>query len=146
MNFKKQSAGLISPGTGTLALLLPYIPAVIWASIILVLTLLPPQALPKVPDWSLISINSLAHLFVFLIWSFLILFGYYRSKSNLVTRNINSIIITLLLAVSYGALIELLQGLMRLGRQPDIADIYFNTIGAVLGIIFFYLVKKYFKI
>ncbi len=143
MNTKKQSTNL-SPSTGTLVLLKPYFPAIAWATVILILTLLPPQALPKVPNWDLISINSLAHLFVFLVWAFLLLFGFYRSNVNGLTYRFSSILFTFILAVSYGALIELLQGLMRLGRQPDIADIFFNTIGAVLGIIFFYLVKQFF--
>ncbi len=117
-----------------------YFPALGWAALILILTLLPPQALPKVPDWNIISVNSLAHLFVFMVWAFLVLDGSTRSSSTSGIRR-NRILFTLILAVSYGALIELLQGLMRLGRQPDVADIAFNTVGAFLGILFFYLFK-----
>ncbi len=117
-----------------------YFPALGWAALILILTLLPPQALPKVPDWNIISVNSLAHLFVFMVWAFLVLDGSTRSSSTSGIRR-NRILFTLILAVSYGALIELLQGLMRLGRQPDVADIAFNTVGALLGILFFYLFK-----
>ncbi|PSR56310.1 hypothetical protein AHMF7605_23830 [Adhaeribacter arboris] len=113
-----------------------------WAALILILTLLPPQALPKVPDWNIISINSLAHLFVFMVWAFLVLDGFAKSSAGSGLRK-NSILFTLLLAISYGALIELLQGFMRLGRQPDIVDIVFNTTGALLGIMFFFLVKRY---
>lgn len=144
MNTRKQSTNL-SPTTGTLVLLKPYLPAITWATVILVLTLLPPQVLPKVPNWDLISVNSLAHLFVFLVWAFLLLFGFYRSNVNGLTKKFSSVLFTFILAVSYGALIELLQGFMRLGRQSDIADIFFNTIGALLGIISFYLIKNFFK-
>lgn len=122
----------------------PYLPALSWAAIILILTLLPPQALPKVPDWNLISISSLAHLFFFMTWAFLLLVGSFRSNTNSTRRKYSRTGLTFILAVSYGALIELLQGWMRLGRQPDIADIFFNTVGALLGIISFYLVKKFF--
>ncbi len=120
-----------------------YFPALSWAVIILILTLLPPQALPKVPEWNLVSISSLAHLFFFMTWAFLLLMGFFRSNINAANRNYNRIWLTFILAVSYGALIELLQGWMRLGRQPDVADIFFNTVGALLGIVFFYLVKKF---
>ncbi len=120
----------------------PYIPALSWAAIILILTLLPPQALPKVPNWSLISISSLAHLFFFMTWAFLLLIGFFRSNVNSTNRKYSRVWLTFILAVSYGALIELLQGLMRLGRQPDVADIFFNTVGALLGIISFYLLKN----
>ncbi len=75
----------------------------------------------------------------------MLLVGFFRSKTNPANRKYSSTLFTFVLAVSYGALIEVLQGLMRLGRQPDMADIFFNTIGALLGIIFFYLVKKFFK-
>ncbi|MDQ4141359.1 MAG: VanZ family protein [Bacteroidota bacterium] len=119
-----------------------YLPALGWGTIILILTLLPPQALPKVPNWNIISVNSLAHLFVFLVWAFLLLDGFARSSPTPQLRK-NRIVLTLLLAVSYGALIELLQGLMRLGRQPDIVDIFYNTAGALLGIMLFYLVRRY---
>lgn len=122
----------------------PYFPALSWAAIILILTLLPPQALPKVPDWSLISISSLAHLFFFMTWALLLLLGFFRSNSNTGNRKYSRIWFTFILAVSYGALIEVLQGLMRLGRQPDVADIFFNTVGALLGIASFYLIKKLF--
>ena len=119
-----------------------YIPALGWALIILILTLAPPQALPKVPKWDLISVNSLAHLFVFLVWAFLLLTGFARSAQNLSFRS-SGTWITLLLAVCYGALIELLQGLMRLGREPDVVDIVYNTIGALLGTVLFYLFRRY---
>ncbi|WP_147275702.1 VanZ family protein [Adhaeribacter pallidiroseus] len=103
--------------------------------------MLPPQALPKVPDWSLTSIHSLAHLFIFMTWAFLLLTGFFRAATS---GKYNRIWVTFILAVSYGALIEVLQGLMRLGRQPDIVDIFFNTLGALLGIAAFFLVKKFF--
>lgn len=128
-----------------MAFLKPYLPALSWAAVILVLTLLPPQALPKVPEWNVISINSLAHLFVFLVWAFLLLIGFFRSSTNALSGKYG-IILTLILAVSYGALIELLQGWMRLGRQPDVVDIVYNTIGALLGIVLFYSVKSYKRI
>ncbi|QMU30183.1 VanZ family protein [Adhaeribacter radiodurans] len=120
----------------------PYLPAVGWAALILILTLLPPQALPKVPDWNIISIHSLAHLFVFMVWAFLVLDGFTKSSAGSGLRT-SQIFLTLFLAISYGIIIELLQGFMRLGRQPDIVDVVYNTVGALLGILFFYLVKVY---
>ena len=127
-------------------ILKPYFPALSWAAIILILTLLPPQALPKVPDWNLISVSSLAHLFFFMTWAFLLLLGFFRANASSTSLSYSRIGLTFILAVSYGALIEVLQGLMRLGRQPDVADIFFNTVGALLGIASFYLVKSFVKI
>jgi VanZ family protein len=81
----------------------------------------------------LLSFDSLAHAFVFMVWSFLLLFG--SSRASAQRLNTWS---TLLAAVGYGALIELLQGLMRLGRHPDWKDIVCNTFGAILGVLLFY--------
>ncbi len=114
-----------------------YLPALAWGFVILILTLVPPQALPKVPQWNLLSFDSLAHAFVFMVWSFLLLFGSARASF----RRFNTWG-TFLAAVSYGAIIELLQGLMRLGRHPDWKDIVCNTVGAVLGIVLFYTVSN----
>ena len=122
-----------------------YRPALGWALVILVLTLLPPQALPKVPKWDLISVSSLAHVTVFLVWAFLLLYGFFRTEANFSSRA-KGTWLALLLAVSYGALIEVLQGIMRLGRQPDIVDIGYNTIGAVMGILLFYFVRRTLKL
>jgi VanZ family protein len=106
-----------------------FIPAIIWAALILILTLLPGKTIPGVPVW---GIDKIAHLFLFAVLMYLALQG--LGNQGIVKKKI---IILFLLCFSYGILIEILQNFIP-GRSFSVYDITANTAGIAVG----YLVQK----
>ncbi|WP_205501519.1 VanZ family protein [Rufibacter psychrotolerans] len=111
---------------------LHYALALGWAVVILVLTLLPPQAFPTGPDWDLLSFDSLVHALLFGVQLVLLLFGFLRDPSVRLGKRL--LFSAFLLVVFFGILVEVLQGSMGLGRMADPGDALSNTIGCVLGL------------
>ena len=104
-----------------------FVPAMACASLILVLCLMSPKYIPDI-EFRLLSPDKIAHFLLFglllqsLIWGLV--------KNQLFSyRNIFWFTAA---TIAYGALIELLQMLMRNGRSADVDDIVADAIGAVL--------------
>ncbi|MGV3539285.1 MAG: VanZ family protein [Rufibacter sp.] len=119
-----------------------YAPALGWAVLILIGTLLPAQALPPVPDWDLLSVDTLAHAVLFGGQLLLLLFGLRRDTSARPTGK--TISICFLAVSAFGVLVEILQGNMGLGRAYDPADMVSNSIGCLLGLLAWLLVFRRF--
>lgn len=107
-----------------------YIASLIWALIILILTLTPGKS---VPDLKIFTYDKLGHLGIFLIQAYFFVSGLYLDKKS-VTK---SILWGLLLTVIYGAIIEIGQGYVP-DRAMDWQDLVANCTGSVLGIAIFY--------
>ena len=107
---------------------------------ILALSIMPTSSLPKF-DWSnLIGFDKLAHLGVYSILSFLILYGANSIQGS--KMYIKAIVVS----SAYGVLMEILQFSFYTGRYFEILDIIANIIGSFLGAVFFKLLDKYFNI
>ena len=127
-----------------MAPLLKYnLPALLWATVILFLTLLPAYSLPEVPAWELISFATASHAAVFFVLALLLCFGLTKQTTYGNLRR-HSSWVTLVVSVLFGVLIEFLQTIMGLGRQGDIMDVVSNTIGTVAGIAVFSLAYRQF--
>ncbi|HSI89675.1 MAG TPA: hypothetical protein VK927_01100, partial [Adhaeribacter sp.] len=89
-----------------------HFPALLWAAVIAVLTLLPSASLPPLPHWELLSFDTLAHAAVFGLLTFLVI----RSLLYLYGRNNlwPAIGIAMALCLFFGIIIELLQTIMRM--------------------------------
>ena len=116
----------------------------LWATVILLLTLLPAASMPQVPAWELISVPTLAHAIVFFILAVLLLWGFTKqSRFPVLCRQ--AALLTLTGSVLFGAGIEGLQMVLNWGRQGDPLDVISNSIGTVSGIAAYYwLLKKSF--
>lgn len=113
------------------------IAAILWAAIILVLTLTPGEHVPQV---GVFSYDKLGHSIIFGIQSFLIPFGLAsHPKVSLSMKSI--LIISLIFTIIYGAGLEIMQHFIP-GRAMDYVDALANTLGAIVGIIAFYLLNK----
>ncbi|WP_207433175.1 hypothetical protein [Sabulibacter ruber] len=113
-----------------------------WAVVILVLTLLPAQALPPGPDWDFITVDTLVHAILFGVQLLLLLFGFLRDPSVLLSRRL--VTYSFLFVVFFGILVEILQGSMGLGRQADPVDAISNTIGCFFGLGIWVLIPRRF--
>ncbi|WP_192823075.1 VanZ family protein [Rufibacter sp. LB8] len=119
---------------------LTYAPALGWAVLILIGTLLPAQALPSAPQWELLTFDSLVHAVLF---GGQLLLALYALRKD---RNLTSLSFTVafLLVVLFGGLVEVLQGSMGYGRSADIGDAISNTVGCLLGLVLWFAVVRRF--
>jgi VanZ family protein len=105
-----------------------YIPVVLWTVMILILTLLPGNAVPDVPVF---GIDKLVHVFIFGMLMYLTCYAIAKSRNQPVTRTTG-----LLIAAAYSIIlsvgIEILQNYVP-GRSFSYADIVANITGIVLG-------------
>jgi glycopeptide antibiotics resistance protein len=116
----------------------------LWATVILLLTLLPAASMPEVPSWELISVPTLAHAIVFFILSVLVLRGFTK-QSQFPALCRQAALLTLTGSFLFGACIEGLQMMLNWGRQGDPLDVISNSIGTVSGVAAYYwLLKKSF--
>ena len=112
--------------------------ALIWALLILVLSAIPGSSLPSV-SLGKFPADKVGHFFFYAILILLMLVGQYKQfrfslKRNLIVRR------CMVLAISYGILLEILQGYVFRGREIDALDALANTLGCFSGLAFFYLV------
>jgi len=109
----------------------PYLPAVIWLVIILVLSGYSGNQLPKVALW---QIDKLAHIIMYGTLSFFLIISF--SKQFLEKGNRFKIGLRIVLfGVFYGGFMEILQNNIFINRSGNWADFIANTIGAVLGVL-----------
>lgn len=117
---------------------------IIWAGIILVLTLMPGDAMPKVWDWGLLGFDTFAHFFVFGVFVFLFITGFSK-QSAFVALQLFPVSYAIILGIAFGIMIEIMQGLIP-GRYFETFDIVANTIGCFTGWGGFCLFKRFWPI
>lgn len=110
-----------------------YIASLIWALLILILTLTPGKS---IPDLELFSYDKLGHIGIFMIQAYFLVSGMNFDKKikNTVTKNI---LWGLLITEIYGAAVEVGQHFIP-DRSMDIMDLLANSIGVILGGVIFY--------
>ncbi|ELR69725.1 Putative integral membrane protein [Fulvivirga imtechensis AK7] len=112
--------------------------SILWAIVILVLTLTPGES---VPDLTLFSYDKLGHGFVFFVLAFLLISGLYESRKDHIKRN-SMLTLGVILSALYGFLIELAQAVIP-GRSMEMYDALANIAGSFLGLCLFYIRNKY---
>ena len=111
--------------------------AILWAILILVLTLSPGSSMP---DLDIFSYDKLGHAFIFFVFAFLLISGIYE---QLEVRKRKAVYIGAIIAALYGFLIEVLQHFIP-QRSMEIYDALANIIGSFFGLGLFY-VRNIFK-
>lgn len=109
-------------------------PPVIWAGLIFLfssLTVTPTSEF----YWKDFIIKKTAHIVEYGVFATLL----YRALRGSGVEKLNAALISILIAVVYGATDEFHQSFTP-GREPRVRDVVFDTIGAVAGI---YTCKKY---
>jgi VanZ family protein len=115
--------------------------AILWMVLILFLTLLPGNQLPKVNIESLLSIDKLAHAFVFSVLVLLLIVGFTKQHQFPKLR-FNAIVYSFVTAALLGVTIEVLQ-IFITERGFEVYDIIANTTGCGIGIVMFYIIYKW---
>jgi aminopeptidase YwaD len=101
----------------------------LWVAVMLVLTLTPAQEMPRTPAWKFLSFDTAAHAGVFAVLAGL---AWLWARQQLRLRHPASLV--LVGCVAFGALIEVLQYTMQLGRHAEWTDLLSDSIGAALGL------------
>ena len=105
---------------------------------------MPGNFFPKVVTfWEWLKPDKIVHCVMFAVFSFSIIFGYreeYCERDK--AYRIKLQLLTLLIAMSYGALTELLQIYLFRGRYGSIYDFFADVIGCVLGIFIFKIIFR----
>jgi len=101
--------------------------ALLWLAVLLVLTLTPARDMPRTPEWKLLSFDTAAHAGVFAVLAGL-------AWLWAAPRRRHPASLVLLGCIAVGALIEVLQYAMQLGRHAEWTDLLSDTIGAALGL------------
>ena len=106
----------------------------IWAAIILLLTLTPAADMPRTPTWELLSFDTAAHAAVFGLLAALAWFWARRQRRwpRLARRPAGPLLAACLL---FGGLIELLQHTMHQGRHGEWSDLLSDGLGAALALL-----------
>lgn len=111
--------------------------AILWALVILGLTLIPGSMMPDLSFWELLTFDKAAHMFVFAVLVFQLAMGFYKQYRFRVLRY-HALQSAFIFSVIYGGLIELLQGALFTDRHPDVIDFIANTIGCIAGAVLFH--------
>jgi aminopeptidase YwaD len=107
--------------------------SLLWAAIVLVLTLTPSNEMPRTPVWELLSFDTAAHAGVFWVLAGLSWFSLHRQRRWLrLARHAG--LAVLVASTAFGALIEALQMTMRLGRHGEWSDLLSDGLGAALAV------------
>jgi len=107
--------------------------AILWGVFILLLTSLPGNFLPSLPKFvDLFKPDKLIHIFIFLVFVFLILRGFKREGNPLLIER-HAVTIALAIAISVGGFTEVLQGLVIPMRVASPYDFIANVLGSLMG-------------
>ncbi len=113
--------------------------AVIWTLFITVLCLVSMEKLGSVNDIELPNKDKYGHFIFYFV--FTLLWYAYLKLRNSVSIN-RAKLISVFLAFAYGTIIEISQGLFTQGREADVMDILFNTLGSIAAIMLLWLIQK----
>lgn len=105
--------------------------AIAWASLILILSLLPGEDLPEINLW---EFDKLAHAIFYAILSFSTIAALRKQYPDWKNRFL-SIFFAIALCIFFGLCIEVIQGTFLESRFFDIYDLVANFIGCLLGVI-----------
>ena len=117
------------------------LPAIIWAVVVFILTMMPGKYIPPVNIWDFANLDKLAHLAVFAVLITLALHGFGKQQSYEMLRA-HPAGIAFAVCVAYGFLLEVMQGTLLADRYFEWYDAAANAAGCVMGIIFFRFVLQ----
>jgi VanZ family protein len=112
---------------------------ILWAVLILILSLISGENIPEVSFWEMISIDKLAHVFMYAMLVFLLTTGLKRQYSNGWLRYYAKST-AFWLGMFYGLLLEIMQLLICTDRYFEMGDVIANSIGCLIGLFGFILV------
>ena len=119
-----------------------YWPVLLWSFIILVLTGVPGNVIPKVGNfWDWIGSDKLAHFLLYGIFTYLLLRNTSKQLSASVLKK-KQILLLLLIGIVFAAITEILQAKVFINRNGNWYDFGANVIGCLAGLAIYSLKTK----
>jgi VanZ family protein len=119
------------------------LPPIGWLILCTILFTLPASAFPSEKWYTKIPLfDKWVHIGLISILSFLFCWGIYKRKEN-VEKNRRNFILTGIICLAYGIMIEFIQRNFIPNRSFDMGDIIADGVGALLGVL--YSIKRYIK-
>lgn len=113
-----------------------------WGIFIFVLTMLPGNHLPSLPDfYQLFRPDKVVHLFLFGIFVFLLLQSI-QKQYGIGFFRYNGIIIAFAIGIAFGILTEYLQYTIAINRSGNLYDAIANSAGCATGLIVFLMLRR----
>lgn len=117
-------------------------PAILWAFFILLSSGLPGNYIPGfVSFWEWLGWDKIFHIIIFMVFSFLLMRGFYLQYSFPWLRS-HHIIAALCVGMIFGFLMEVMQRFVFIGRSGNIFDLGADAVGCLAGWMVFFLAKK----
>lgn len=117
-----------------------YVPAIVWGLIILLISVLPGNAMPPTLG-DLFNLDKLGHLVFYGIFVYLLIRGY-RSSGSDPKKIFRFSLFFAISAALYGLLLEFVQYRFLPDRYFDLLDIIANIIGCFAGLLSLRFTKK----
>ena len=118
-----------------------HINSLIWALIIMILCGAPSSSFPTVRFFNIPHFDKVVHFGLYVIFT-LLLISETNTKRKLGGLDRKAIIISLVIAIAYGLLIELMQLLVFESRGAEFWDFVANTIGAITAVLTYRFVNR----
>lgn len=109
---------------------------IFWGLTILILSGLPGSDFPDLSFWHKVTFDKFAHMLFYAVLVVLLAIGEVKHRRFSSNRS-RSLKIGFVLGVIYGIFIEILQAWVFTARSFDVADMMANTLGCLIGVLFF---------
>ncbi|HEU4716850.1 MAG TPA: VanZ family protein [Bacteroidia bacterium] len=110
-----------------------FLPAILWALLILILCGLPGKDIPHISFLELLSFDKLVHAGIFFVLTVFGIKGCRLQKRSAYMKE-HAAFLSAGISSAYGGLMEILQGTIFIGRTADIFDFIADSIGCVAAV------------
>lgn len=121
--------------------LISYYKSLVIFLMILYASIVPSPEIEKVKWLNIPNIDKPVHFIMYFTFAFILIYDLLKSKPYF--SNVKIYFISFLTAVFYGGVLEILQSIATKSRSGDIFDFLFDTSGALLAILLWWLLKKF---
>jgi len=127
-------------------LILSFWPAIIWALIILALSLFSGEKVNQLSIFNFKFADKVAHFGMYFIFSYLIMYGFKNFYLNdIVKHRIQAYLFALLISIIFGGLMEILQMYANPTRSAEFYDFIADSAGTLLALILFEFLDKIYR-
>lgn len=116
-------------------------PALLWALVIAILCGIPGKDIPHFSYLELLQFDKMVHATVFFVLTVLLLNSFTKYFAPTIIRTY-AFLLAGLFCVSYGGLLEILQGAIFSERTADIFDFIANSFGCMLALIYYWFFRS----
>ncbi len=115
--------------------------ALLWAMFILIVCGIPGRDIPHISFLELVSIDKFVHGGMFFVLQLLLIRGF-TLQTNYSSLQRQAKFSAVLICITYGGLLELMQGAVFSERSADVFDFIANTIGCISGMLLYASIEK----